>query len=54
VFLIIGRSALNIIAVIAGINPSPSRGTTNARNARLGNAWRRFAMLMMIKESLEL
>jgi hypothetical protein len=43
-----------MIAVIAGIKPSPSRGTTSARNARLGNAWRRLAMLMMIKESFEL
>jgi hypothetical protein len=49
-----GRRALRIIAVIAGINPSPRRGTTSARNARLGKAWRRLAMLMMIKASFEL
>jgi hypothetical protein len=49
-----GRSARRIIAVIAGINPRPSKGTTSARNARLGNAWRRLAMFTIIKASFEL
>ena len=53
-FFIMGRSARRIIAVMAGINPRPSKGTISARNARLGKAWRRLAIFIIIKASFEL